>query len=117
MEKETFLATKCNACNVTYLPPRIYCEQCFAELKDFADAGTTGEVHSYTVCYKDMSGKHLPKPKVLAYVKINNTNGGIIHELDLPADKVKIGLKVKAVFRDKANRTGGINDILCFKMV
>lgn len=115
MEKETFLATKCNSCNVTYVPPRIYCERCMGELKDFIDVGTMGEVHSFTICHKDMSGKYLPKPKVLAYVKIDKTDGGIIHELDLSPDKAKIGLKVKAVFKSASSRKGGINDILHFK--
>lgn len=115
MEKETFLATKCSACNTTYVPPRIYCEKCFAELKDYSDVGTTGEVHSFTVCHKDMSGKTLPKPKVIVFVKIDNTNGGIVHELDCSPDKAKIGMKVKAVFKDKSSRTGGITDIVCFR--
>jgi uncharacterized OB-fold protein len=114
-EKETFLAARCAACDTTYVPPRIYCEKCFAELKDYIDAGTAGEVHSFTVCHKDMSGNVLPKPKVIAFVKIDKTDGGIIHELDCAPEKAKIGMKVKALFKEKTGRTGGITDIICFR--
>ena len=114
-EKETFLATRCNACNVTYMPPRIYCEHCMEGLNDFIDVGIAGEVHAFTVCHKDMSGNHLHKPKVVALVRIDKTDGGIIHELDVSPEKAKVGMKVKAVFKDKAKRTGGITDILHFK--
>ena len=115
MEKGTFLATKCGKCDVTYLPPRMYCERCFDELTNYTDVETIGEVHSFTVCHTDISGNKLNTPKVLAYVKIDGTDGGLIHELAVSPENAKIGMKVKADLKDSGSRKGGICDINSFK--
>lgn len=115
MEKGTFLATKCNRCNISYVPPRMYCERCFDELNNYTDAGLKGEVHTYTVCHSDISGNKLDKPKILAFVRIDGTDGGLIHTLDVQPNNARIGMKVKAILKDAASRTGGIGDIEGFK--
>jgi len=113
-----FVATKCSKCNVTYVPPRIYCECCFAELKDYIDVGTKGTVETYTICHESLEGGRLSKPEVIACVKIDNTDGGVVHRLlGIETSKIKIGMKVDAVFADPSKRTGNINDILGFRAV
>ena len=107
-DRATFVATKCDKCNVTYVPPRIYCERCFAELGNYKDVGTKGTVETYTVC----------RSEIIAVVRLDGTDGGLVHRLSVtdPA-KVNIGMKVEAVFADSAKRTGTINDILHFRPV
>ena len=111
-DKGTFVATKCDKCNVTYVPPRIYCERCFAELKDYKDVGTKGTIETYTICSESLDGKRLPKPEIIACIRIDGTDGGLIHRLSEPS---KIGTKVEAVFAEPSKRTGSINDILYFR--
>lgn len=117
-DRGVFVGTKCSACNVTYLPPRIYCERCFAELKDYSDFGIKGKVETYTICHETADGSHAKKPVIIAFIKIDGTDGGLIHRLSgvKPAD-VKFGMKVEAVLAEPAKRAGGINDILHFRAV
>lgn len=115
MEKGTFLATQCKECGITYLPPRIYCERCFKELTDYVDVGLKGEVYSYTVCHHDLSGKRMDVPRVVAHVRIQGTDGGIIHYLDVLPQDARIGMKVEAVLNGK--KKGGIHDIKCFRPI
>lgn len=111
-----FLGAKCQDCNLTYVPPKMYCERCFAKLEEWLEVANTGTVHTYTVAYVDINGARLDKPVILAMVNIDGAHGGLVHKLgEVKPDKVSIGMKVKAVFKDKAKRTGGILDIEYFK--
>lgn len=117
-DKGTFVATRCTKCNVTYVPPRIYCERCFAELTNYSDVGTKGTVETYTVCHESLEGKRLQKPEIIAGVRIDGTDGGLVHRLaGIEPGNVKIGMKVEAVFAEPAKRTGAITDILHFRPI
>ncbi len=114
-DKGTFLATRCDACDVTFLPPKIYCDRCFEELDTFVDVGTVGHVDTFTVTFKNMDGSDKAKPRILAMVRIEGTDGGIIHYLEgVSIEEVALGLPVKAIFKPKAQRKGGIEDIIGF---
>ncbi|UCH04671.1 MAG: Zn-ribbon domain-containing OB-fold protein [Candidatus Thorarchaeota archaeon] len=106
------LATSCETCKITYLPPRMYCERCFSELDKWIEAESSGVVDSFTLVHEDRDGKKLPEPVLVAFIRIDNTDGGLIHKLGgVDLDAAKIGMTVKAVLKDKSKRTGGLTDI------
>ena len=116
-DKGTFLATRCEDCDITYLPPKIYCDHCMEKIDDYFDAGTTGSVETFTISFLDMGGSE-KEPRVLAMIRIDGTDGGLIHYLqDVDWEEITIGMPVKAVFKAKAQRKGGIEDITGFKPV
>jgi uncharacterized OB-fold protein len=113
-----FVGTKCEKCNVTYVPPRIYCERCFAELNKYLDVGTKGTVESYTLCKEAADGTKLSKPAAIASIRLDGTNGGLIHRIGgIDPENIKIGMRVEAVFTEKSKRTGHINDVLHFRPI
>ncbi|MHA2424669.1 MAG: Zn-ribbon domain-containing OB-fold protein [Candidatus Thorarchaeota archaeon] len=115
-DDEKFLATTCKKCDITYLPPRMYCEQCFESLEEYNEFPTKGVVDTFTITPEDRNGEPLDKPVIVAFIRVENTNGGVIHQLgEVEAGNVKIGMKVAAVFKDKSKRTGGLTDIDYFK--
>ena len=110
------MGAKCGKCGIVYVPPRIYCERCFAKLVDWINLGTKGTVYTYTVAHMDLDGAKLEKPTIYAMIKIDGSDGGLIHKLEgVDSDKVKIGMKVEAVFKPKEKREGSINDIKYFR--
>ncbi|MFW9985469.1 MAG: Zn-ribbon domain-containing OB-fold protein [Candidatus Odinarchaeota archaeon] len=112
------LATRCDKCNITFMPPRLYCDKCFAELTNYKEVPSTGIIDSYTITYLDMNGEALPDPMVLAFIKIDQTDGGLIHKIsDIKPESLKIGTKVEAVLEDKSKRKGGLTDIKYFRPV
>ena len=114
-DKGTFLATYCECCDVSFVPPKIYCDRCFEELDRFVDVGTVGHVDTFTVTFKNMDGSDKAKPRILAMIRIDGTDGGIIHYLEgISIDEVALGLPVKAIFKPKAQRKGSIEDIIGF---
>ena len=119
-DEGTFLGAYCKTCDVLYVPGRLYCEQCFAHLDDDAwfDAGTSGHVHTFTVMHLELDGSALDEPRVLAFVEIGETDGGIVCDLgQVDPDDVFFGMPVEAVFKPLAERTGSITDILYFRPV
>lgn len=113
-----FFGTRCPECNLTYVPPKIYCERCFEELEEWLEVGSKGTVHTYTLAYVGLDGARLEQPVIIAMVAIDGACGGLVHKLgEVKPDEVKIGMKVEAVFKDKSQREGGIHDINYFKPV
>ncbi len=117
-ENGKFFGSECKACNLTYVPARIYCERCFSRLggEEMVDVGTEGTLYSYTVSYKTKSGDPREEPALLAAVRI--ADGLLIHRLgECREEDLYIGMKVKAEFEAKQDRKGGITDIRYFKPV
>lgn len=115
-ENGRITGAECPRCNVIYVPPRMYCQKCFAELHKWVDVGTKGVIHTFTVATIDVDGKKLEKPAIYALIKFEGACGGLIHKIgDTNPDKVKIGMKVEAVFKPSHERKASINDIEHFK--
>ncbi len=110
------LAVHCPVCKVNQLPPRMFCEGCFTELKDFVDVPAEGRVAAFTVARLDHRGKPLPSPQVYAFVTFKGIQeGGLIHRLLVSPDQAKTGMAVLVKLRPAEARTGTINDIEGFE--
>jgi uncharacterized OB-fold protein len=118
-EKGTFLGARCQACNLIYVPPRNYCERCFARIEDsFVDVGTKGVVHTFTVLYRNLDGSPKSDPAIMAMVRIEGTDGGLVHYLGgVKPEEVEIGMRVQAVLSAKKDRVGSIKDIKYFQPI
>ena len=113
-----FLGTHCPNCDITYVPPRLYCERCLAKLDDWVEVKPTGTVHTYTVLHLALDGSPLEKPEILAFVMLDGSDGGLVHRLgEVTPDEVTIGMRVEAVFKPEAKRKGSILDIEYFRAV
>jgi len=113
-----FVGTHCQNCDLVYVPAAMFCERCFAELDDWVEVLNRGAVFTYTVLYRDLEGRPLDEPALLAYVKLAGSDGGLVHYLgDVEPEEVYIGLEVEAVFKEADQREGSILDIRYFRPV
>lgn len=115
-EDGKLFGTRCEICEVTYVPARLYCERCFERLeeKDWVEAGTEGIIHSFTAVHKTLEGETKENPTLMAAIQI--AGSVLIHRLGECDEKdVLIGMKVAAHFKAKSERQGSINDIDYFK--
>jgi len=118
MENGTFLACSCPECKTTYLPARIYCEECFVEIpkEKWKEIAPEGTVRLFTVAYLNAEGEKLEKPWIMALVDIEGTDGAWLAKLNVKdLNKDYTGAKVKAVLRPKDKREGTMKDILYFE--
>jgi len=115
-DQGVIMGVKCPECQLTYVPPRLFCERCFSPLEEWVEVGNQGAVETYTVLNVDLDGNSLEEPEIVALVNIDGTHGGLVHFLgEVEPDELYIGLPVEAVFKPKKERGGSILDILYFK--
>lgn len=106
-------AARCETCGRVMMPPRSFCEQCFDHQVIYEPAASTGALTTFAESYFSLDGKPLDEPFVLGIVRIDGTDGGLLHRLQPNGRKLAIGMRVRAVFAQE--RTGSILDILHFE--
>lgn len=117
-DEARFLGTRCESCDLVYVPATMFCERCFAELDEWVEVPSTGHVFTFTVLFRDLENQVLEAPRVLAYVKLDGCDGGLVHYLgEIDHTELYIGLEVEAVFKDTADRKGSILDVMYFRPV
>lgn len=113
-----FVGTHCANCDLIYVPATMFCERCFDELHEWVEVPNRGTVFTYTVLHRDLDENPMDPPAILAYVKIDGTDGGLVHFLgDIDPESVYIGMEVEAVFKDPPDREGSILDVIHFRPV
>lgn len=115
-DKGAFIGTKCGKCGGVYVPARIFCEKCFERIEgNVVKVPNRGVVHTFTVCHEDYQEKAKAKPSIVALIRLEGTIGGLMHWIGaVKPEQVHIGMRVKAVFKPKTQRKGGILDIKHF---
>ncbi len=117
-DKGRLMGTRCAACDLVYVPPRIYCERCFGELVEWLEIPGRGVVHTFTISHVDLDGNRLREPIIVALVRFDGVYGGIVHRLGgVRPNDVEVGMSVEISLKPKAKRTGSILDIDCFRPV
>ncbi|UCF05827.1 MAG: Zn-ribbon domain-containing OB-fold protein [bacterium] len=111
----------CYKCNRIMIPPRMFCELCFRPSDEWVYCKDTGIVNTFSICHINWDasrrGPNEP-PLIPAVIEIDGASKGmgILHMLsEVDPDDIKVGLKVKAVWKNPGERTGSITDILYFK--
>ena len=109
-DRGVLLGSRCHSCEVTYLPARIFCERCFAELTPGTECGPNGVLESFTVGHTGIDGEALEAPVTLGLVRLDGADTVLVHRL-LDVDAPAIGMRVSARLRERADRVGSILDI------
>ena len=116
---------RCNKCKRILLPPRGFCELCWVPTDEWVELPDTGAVHTFCISHVDWKAGRLDieggvRPFTPAVIEIDTAgkDNGILHHLDEVDPKaIKIGMKVKAVWKPAEEREGAITDIRYFKPV
>ena len=105
------LGTKCAECGRRWVPPKLFCEECFIEVRDWIDVPAQGRVAATCVVRVDLHDQPLRTPEVWGLIRFRGFEGGLVHRLLIPPDRARSGLTVNAVLRPESTRTGAITDI------
>jgi uncharacterized protein len=113
LKQGKFQASHCSTCNKFYLPPKIFCKECFSQLNEWKDVPEdSGYLYSFTSVANAQGKKDL-----IALVKFDGVEGGLIGKLKSSKEEPQIGMKVKPVFKQKDERSGDLSDIEYFEKV
>jgi uncharacterized OB-fold protein len=109
-------ATRCAACDRVYLPPRISCHECFAELHEWVDIAGTGTLIAYTVVREPGMLQSLECPYVVGVIQLDGADTSLVHYVaEVAPEDVKVGMRLRVVLAEE--RVGNIWDIRYFKSV
>ncbi|MEU4619475.1 OB-fold domain-containing protein [Actinoplanes sp. NPDC023801] len=96
------IGQRCPACRKVYVPPRV-CPACGVAPAEVVRVEDRGTVTTFCVVNVPFAGQRLTPPYVVAQVLLDGADIPIPHlVLGVPADEVRMGLRVAAVWRDRA---------------
>jgi uncharacterized OB-fold protein len=108
----------CANCRRTVVPPRNICELCFRPMEKYILLEDTGTVNTFSLCYVTWDVRRIKDPEIPAVIELDGASPlhGIMHKLgEVEPQEIKIGMRVKAVWKSPDERQGAITDILYFK--
>jgi uncharacterized OB-fold protein len=96
------IGQRCPVCRKVYVPPRV-CPACGVAPDEIADVADRGTVTTFCVVNVPFAGQRLTPPYVVAQVLLDGADIPVPHLiLGVPAERVRMGLRVAAVWRDRA---------------
>jgi uncharacterized protein len=114
-DRGVLVGSRCEACSYTYVPARLFCERCFAELAADTEVGPGGALVSFTIGFVGLEGEPLEEPETIGLVRLDGADSVLLHRV-LDADEpLEIGERVEVVLRPDGDRTGTILDIDGFR--
>jgi len=117
-DRGVLLGSRCGTCGFTYVPARLFCERCFAELAADTEVGPGGELVSFTIGFVGLNGGPLDEPVTLGLVRLDGADAVLCHRILDPGgdEPLGIGQRVEVVVRPPDERTGSILDIAGFRL-
>jgi len=110
-KQKKILGTKCNECGRTLVPARPFCPRCFKPMDEWMEVAQEGTIISWSyVNYTYFGMTQDMIPQVPVSVKLDGTDcgwlfgniGGFdVNNFDLVNAKVKVGGRIKAVWRNE----------------
>ncbi len=97
-----FIGQRCPACGQVYVPSRGSCPVDGVPTDEVVELPDTGTVTTYCVVNVPFAGQAIEIPYICAQILLDGANisfMGLIQEI--PADQVRMGLRVKAVWADE----------------
>jgi uncharacterized OB-fold protein len=94
LRKGKLVGTRCDACAITYLPPRIYCEKCLRRIDRWVEVKGPAKLYSYTVV------RIKGRTDVIGLARFAGVEGGILGHLDSGSARLAIGARVKLRIAD-----------------
>jgi uncharacterized protein len=93
---------RCPSCGKVYVPPRSACPSDGTPTAEEVELSDTGTVTTFCIVNVPFLGQRITPPYVSAYVLLDGADIAFLHLiLDIPADEVRMGMRVKAVWKPR----------------
>jgi len=109
------LGQRCPVCAKVYVPPRGACPTDGVPTTDEVELADTGTVTTFCVVNVPFPGQRIKPPYVTAYILLDGADIAIQHLiLGCPAGEVRMGMRVRAVWRPPAEWSTTLQNIEYF---
>ncbi|MBS4753989.1 OB-fold domain-containing protein [Nocardioides sp. zg-ZUI104] len=96
------LGQRCPACKKVYVPPRPACPTDGVPTVEEVELSDTGTVTTFCIVNVPFLGQRITPPYVSAYILLDGADIALQHLiLDIPVEEVRMGLRVKAVWKPR----------------
>ncbi len=96
------LGQRCPTCEKVYVPPRSACPSDGTPTTDEVELSDIGTITTFCIVNVPFLGQKITPPYVSAYVLLDGADIALLHLiLDIPADEVRMGMRVKAVWKPR----------------
>ncbi len=93
---------RCPKCRKVYVPPRSACPVDGVAPDELVELPDTGTLTTFCIVNVPFLGQKITPPYVSAYVLLDGADIAFLHLiLDIPADEVRMGMRVKAVWKPR----------------
>ena len=112
------LGQRCPACEKVYVPPRSACPADGTPTSDEVELPGKGTVTTFCIVNVPFLGQRIKPPYVSAYVLLDGADIAFLHLiLDIPAEEVRMGMRVEAVWKPRDEWGTTIENISHFRPV
>jgi hypothetical protein len=116
------LGSLCPSCSNVLVPPREFCDLCFVRTSSYVDVADTGILQAFSIIHLEFVGQTRKPPYVYAEVVLDGAATRLIHTMsgfDVAEAKsiLKVGMPVKAIWKDRADCVGTLDDIEYFEPI
>lgn len=112
------LAQRCPSCLKVYVPPRGACPTCGVPTTDEIELGQRGTVTTFCIVNVPFMGQKITPPYVSAYILLDGADIALQHLiLDIPAEQIRMGMRVEAVWKPREEWGTTIENISHFRPV
>jgi uncharacterized OB-fold protein len=109
------LGQRCPTCGKVYIPPRSACPADGTPTTDEVELPDVGTVTTFCIVNVPFMGQKITPPYVSAYVLLDGADIAFLHLiLDIPAEEVRMGMRVKAVWKPREEWSTTIENISHF---
>ncbi|QKR00069.1 Zn-ribbon domain-containing OB-fold protein [Metallosphaera tengchongensis] len=127
LKEGKILGRKCPKCGKVYVPPRMYCEECFCPTSSWTQVSDEGVVMTAVASFISWTRDRLEEPEIVGTIRLFPSTSrdyvypGLFHRICCSYEEVKnmkiFGRRVKARWRPTEKRVGSIDDIECFEVI
>lgn len=110
------LGQRCPACHKVYVPPRSACPVDGVATTDEVELSSRGTVTTFCIVNVPFLGQRITPPYVSAYVLLDGADIALLHLiLEIPAEEVRMGMRVEAVWKPRDEWGTTIENISHFR--
>src|SRR4051812_40075152 len=103
---------RCPTCRKVYVPPRSACPADGTPTAEEVEVSQTGTITTFCIVNVPFLGQKITPPYVSAYVLLDGADIAVLHLiLGVPAAEVRMGMRVKAVWKPREEWTYSLENI------
>lgn len=115
-----FYGTRDPVSGAVLVPPRPINGMTGEHLDEWVEVGPAGTVTGCTIVetpfVDPMTGRQRPIPYGFAFIRLDGADTNIYHFLEASRhEDIRVGMRVEAVFKPRAERVGSLADVICFR--